>query len=132
MENIIFIDGERKSSDETLKDKRIFYYEDLLKSDGIIDSKITDQVDPDDGAVIMFTSGTTGKPKGALQSNFTLLNNVVLSAFRYNDQFSSDTTKIKLCTPLPLFHTFAGTLGAIAMSCVPVGIGKFNLIKNII
>ena len=128
LENIAFIDGDKKSlSDDTFIDKRIFHYQDLINSDGIIDSEITNKIEPDDGAVIMFTSGTTGKPKAALQSHFTLLNNNLLYTSQFNN---SDTTKVKVCTPLPLYHTFAGTMGSLGMSCIPIGMGKPEFINN--
>ena len=58
-----------------------------------------------DTAVIVYTSGTTGKPKGAELSHSNLLQNTILSADLYN--CSKDDT---LLIVLPLFHIFAMTV----------------------
>lgn len=43
-------------------------------NDGVIDQGILNDVEPDDIANIFFTSGTTGKPKGAATSHATVMN----------------------------------------------------------
>ena len=58
--------------------------------------------EPEDTAVILYTSGTTGKPKGAEITHFNATMNVVVSAQHSFDIDSSDT--VLGC--LPLFHTF--------------------------
>lgn len=55
----------------------------------------------DDTAVLLYTSGTTGRPKGAELTHFTLFMNATMSA-RYFDPSPEDVT----LGALPLFHVF--------------------------
>jgi long-chain acyl-CoA synthetase len=61
--------------------------------------------EPNDTAVILYTSGTTGKPKGAEITHLNVTMNVVVSA---QHSFDIDETDIVLGC-LPLFHTFGQT-----------------------
>jgi long-chain acyl-CoA synthetase len=62
--------------------------------------------DETDTAVILYTSGTTGKPKGAELSH----SNLVLNALTCNRLFGSTPgTDVHLLT-LPLFHSFGSTV----------------------
>lgn len=62
-------------------------------------------IDPHELAVILYTSGTTGYPKGAMLSHHNLISNALDSAsairISYKDTF--------ICV-LPLFHSFAATV----------------------
>ncbi|NJC26812.1 long-chain-fatty-acid--CoA ligase [Neolewinella antarctica] len=59
----------------------------------------------DDTAVIVYTSGTTGRPKGAELSHSNLFLNAILSA-----DLTGATTQDVTLTVLPMFHIFALTL----------------------
>lgn len=58
----------------------------------------------DDTAVILYTSGTTGKPKGAELSH----SNLTLNAWQFADIAQTHSEERYLIT-LPLFHTFGQT-----------------------
>ncbi|WP_433061859.1 long-chain-fatty-acid--CoA ligase [Dactylosporangium sp. CS-033363] len=62
---------------------------------------------PEDPAVVLYTSGTTGEPKGAVLTHLNLVMNTMVNVFDANDARSSDV--VLGC--LPLFHTFGQTVG---------------------
>jgi long-chain acyl-CoA synthetase len=61
---------------------------------------------PEDTAVVFYTSGTTGEPKGALLSHLNLVMNATVNVFDANDARPGDV--VLGC--LPLFHTFGQTV----------------------
>ncbi|MDQ4118306.1 MAG: AMP-binding protein, partial [Actinomycetota bacterium] len=67
-------------------------------------------VDFDDPVSIQYTSGTTGRPKGATLTHHNLVNNGHLVGAQIGV-----TERDRVCVPVPLFHCFGmvlGTLGA--------------------
>lgn len=71
-------------------------------------------VQSDDPVNIQYTSGTTGRPKGATLSHHNILNNgyFVARELRYGE---SD----RVCIPVPFYHCFGMVIGNLA--CVTAG-----------
>jgi long-chain acyl-CoA synthetase len=64
---------------------------------------------PDDTAVILYTSGTTGRPKGAELTNSNMLTNAFASRMMASKAVDQRETQTILIT-LPLFHSFGQTV----------------------
>jgi acyl-[acyl-carrier-protein]-phospholipid O-acyltransferase/long-chain-fatty-acid--[acyl-carrier-protein] ligase len=98
------------------KQLRIVYLEDIRQTIGKLDKlrgaltwkKPLVARKPDDWAVILFTSGTEGLPKGVVLSHRNLLNNVAQCAARID--FGRED---KLFNALPIFHSFGFTGGVV-------------------
>ena len=97
----------------------VYYLEDMKDHLRLIDrlwifwylvrSKLPNQGQhPDDPAVVLFTSGSEGKPKGVVHSHTSLLSNVA------QVRALADFTPLdKFMISLPLFHSFGLTCGVI-------------------
>ncbi|MFL6846091.1 MAG: class I adenylate-forming enzyme family protein [Allosphingosinicella sp.] len=82
-------------------------------------------IDPDDDAAILYTSGTTGRPKGALITHRNFLTNILSvgysnarAALRRGDAPAQPEPKVSLMV-IPLFHCTA--LSAMLMGTMVVG-----------
>jgi acyl-[acyl-carrier-protein]-phospholipid O-acyltransferase / long-chain-fatty-acid--[acyl-carrier-protein] ligase len=104
------------------EDHRIIFLEDVRKSikggdkiGGLIASKFArgavnkGNIKPSDPAVILFTSGSEGTPKGVVLSHANLVANIrQIQAFAPSIIGAADTV---LFNPLPIFHSFGLTTG---------------------
>lgn len=75
------------------------------------------EIAPDDDATIFYTSGTTGKPKGALGTHRNLVTNILSSGYnascavlRRGEEMPTPVPKVGL-TVIPLFHVTACSAG---------------------
>ncbi|MBO3749133.1 long-chain fatty acid--CoA ligase [Streptosporangiaceae bacterium NEAU-GS5] len=73
--------------------------------DGMPGEFATVATSPDDTAVILYTSGTTGQPKGAELSHQNMLINAIIS-----DELFSRQPEDAYLAVLPLFHSFGQTV----------------------
>ncbi len=64
------------------------------------------QRDPEDPAVILYTSGTTGTPKGAILTHLNMTMNAIVTATSVVPMTAGDV----LLGALPLFHSFGQTV----------------------
>jgi acyl-[acyl-carrier-protein]-phospholipid O-acyltransferase / long-chain-fatty-acid--[acyl-carrier-protein] ligase len=98
------------------KDIRIVYLEDVRPTIGLADKlrgllrwkKPLVARNPDERAVIMFTSGSEGAPKGVVLSHRNMMANVAQAAARID--FGRED---KLFNVLPVFHSFGLTAGTV-------------------
>ena len=105
--------------DELSQMAEIVYLEDIRANLSLMDKAaaaigqflpglVTSRVSPDAPAVILFTSGTEGEPKGVALSHRNLLANVEQVRVHL-ELYSSDI----LLNPLPAFHCFGLTVGSL-------------------
>ena len=71
--------------------------------------EIEDTISPEDPVAIMYTSGTTGNPKGVVLDHLGLINKSMFSTER-----QGVTHEDRLCLFFPLFHMFGNTCIALA------------------
>jgi fatty-acyl-CoA synthase len=70
------------------------------------------RVGPDDAAAMLYTSGTTGEPKGCLLSH----GNIYYKCCVYQD-LHGWTARDRYLVPVPYFHIF-GAMGGVAANCL--------------
>lgn len=95
---------------------------------GVKDGELTEReasLQFDDPINIQYTSGTTGRPKGATLTHHNILNNgyFVGAALRY-------TERDRVCIPVPFYHCFGMVLGCLACTshgaCMVIPDEAFN------
>src|SRR5690606_19812435 len=110
---------------ELEKEVSIVWLDDLRATVGVLDKlvgflrkgKPLVKRQPDDPAVILFTSGSEGAPKGVVLTHRNILSNAAQAASRI-DFHSGD----KVFNILPVFHSFGLTAGTVLplVSGVPI------------
>ncbi|KAJ8384720.1 hypothetical protein AAFF_G00199260 [Aldrovandia affinis] len=67
----------------------------------------------DDPINIQFTSGTTGKPKGATLSHHNIVNNAYFIGMRVGYHWRP---QVRVCVPVPMYHCFGSVGGGMTMA----------------
>lgn len=96
------------------------------------------EIGPEDDATIFYTSGTTGRPKGALGTHRNLCTNIISSGYgaacavmRRGEQLPEPKPKVGL-TVIPLFHVTAcsaGLMGNLAAGNTMIFMHKWDPVK---
>ena len=73
--------------------------------------KSCDQIKPWDMATIVYTSGTTGNPKGAVHTHHNVMNAMVIDALRFVQSGFNIDEKDVILSFLPLSHTYERQCG---------------------
>ncbi len=83
------------------------------RPDGPRLAQLASRQSPSDAINIQFTSGTTGRPKGATLSHHNIVNNARQTA-AVLDLGPDD----RICVPVPLYHCFGMVMGSLAAATV--------------
>lgn len=87
-------------------EKGCHYFDDVYNMTATEYKTRTANVRYNEATNIQFTSGTTGKPKGATLSHLNLLNNAKLVG-----DLTHVTQNDRICVPVPMYHCFGMVLG---------------------
>ena len=100
---------------ERMSDPQLLFYDDFIRdgeksftANPELHHQRVESIDPEDTAILVYTSGTTGKPKGAMLSSRNIL--WVVEAFMKNDPGFPDD-RDETISFLPLCHIFERQFG---------------------
>lgn len=107
---INFLSRSATSRNKLLKEERLFDYKSIFRDNLLGPASHR----PDDTAVILFTSGTTGRSKGAMLSHRNIVSNILAAS----DRFQLDNS-ISTLSFLPINHVFEQVCGVL----LPLSLG---------
>jgi len=90
-------------------------------------SKVREQVNQDDTATLLYSSGTTGPSKGVVSSHKNLIAMVQNVSARFTDK-EDEREKIFICT-IPMFHIYGLAMftGLLSLGSTIVFLSKFEM-----
>ncbi|MDX2478797.1 MAG: AMP-binding protein [Desulfuromusa sp.] len=109
-QTINFLSESAMSRHRLLKENRLFSYKDIFHSTPLPATSIQ----PKDRAVILYTSGTTGRSKGAMLSHWNIVSNIEAASHRFQLDSSIQTLSF-----LPINHVFEQVCGIL----LPLSLG---------
>ncbi len=119
LETVILIDDQSTHSARVRRVSILSYDDSVERGQRYIEKYGTDDIDrarasgtSDDLATIIFTSGTTGEPKGVMLSHGSFLNQVE----HVPDLINVGATDIWLCV-LPVWHSFERIMQYVSLGC---------------
>jgi long-chain acyl-CoA synthetase len=86
-------------------DAGTYWFQDVIKGAPVKPSPV--EIDPDEVATLIYTGGTTGGPKGAQLSHYSLLSNAVALNIWVKSREAQDV----LLAVMPYFHSYGLTVG---------------------
>jgi long-chain acyl-CoA synthetase len=105
-------------------ESHIFFFKHLLEKYPPMPANVT--IQPDDLALLQYTGGTTGVPKGAMLSHRNLMSNVTMAATWNVDAQDGKETVLGV---VPFFHVYGMTVGmnlAVKMGATMVLLPRWN------
>jgi fatty-acyl-CoA synthase len=114
LKEVILIQEEEKSRSETSRQGTYLFQEILRRGENVSDEALVERqqlCQPEDILKLVFTSGTTGAPKGVMVTHYGFLNNGYLGT-----SVQGFTEKDRLCTAIPFHYVFTMT-GLIGCFC---------------
>ncbi len=108
--NLKYIILKGESDEKKIGNAEIIKYEDLIAMGALSKRSVLEErarrISPDDVAFILYTSGTTGRPKGAMLTH----HNIVHNAYQVANQLQTTPDDIFLL-PVPFSHCFGCVMG---------------------
>jgi long-chain acyl-CoA synthetase len=108
--SVNFLSRAETSRNKLIKEKRLYAYKMLFSKTQLP----TINSDPEQRAVILYTSGTTGRPKGAMLSHRNIVSNIKSASARFALDSSIETLSF-----LPINHVFEQVCGVL----LPLSLG---------